>query len=826
MSACSVTSLAIFISCTALSIPALAQHQQTIGTLKQQAEQLPEDFAAHLFNVPLAIRVELNGNYLGDGLLVLTLDEQIQLLAFSDAYDSPYTDSDREFWLAALTEKTALGQCLNCKSGLLALEYSLQDARLSIVTKDAEQGSATTKYQALPNAGSSGLIMHNQLNLMNVEGASSSRYYSMELMGSTGNWTHYTGTQVSRSGLGNESTYYGLSQLYSQYELEGKALRAGYFASTAQGLNLTPGRGAGGDNMLGLMLSSSDTLVADHNYPSTTAVYVTADRPAIVEIHRNNQLINSQQVQAGLQTIDTKVLPTGIYAVQLRVVQDGQLLSESEAMIYKPTVWQDPSEPLRYSLFAGRQTQLFNNTESAFEGSATVGAALNYLLNPNTVVGLSGQYSDQAISLGTSLDLNLGERSKLLANLYNSQNSGYGLDGQFIYSFDSGSLMLSQQFNKTKATALSLARTQRSSALSWHQRISASQSGSVRLSHQQGLGTGVDLNWQYHQQNFDTNSSWRFTAFNRPALSGTVAYRNTGVELSLNINFGKNTSQYYAALGNRTSRDGSKENTAEAGWSTQVENSSIQHIGASASVDNYGIGLTANSSLKNQYLYGDVYMTRSSYDGTFSSGLNLSSTIAASTEGMTASSNSSYEGASLIVELESDVEQLKLRAHDSAGQSVMLAPGMNLVPVKAYSPGTVSFDIEQQGSEYASLSQSVKRYHLNKGGVDYMKLSAFKTVTVAGRLVDQQGKPLSGQHVLNHSSRTVTEASGFFTLAMRQSSPTLDVLQQGESICHFELDTSLEQKQQDLLFVGDLRCDTRVSQAEPQQQTPTTFAPN
>lgn len=822
MSVCSVTYLAMFISFAVLSAPALAQQQQKPGTLKQQAEQLPEDFAAHLFNVPLAIRVELNGKYLGDGLLVLTLNEQIQLLAFSDAYDSPYTDNDRDFWLAALTEKTALGQCQNCKSGLLALEYSLQDARLSIVTKDAEQGSATAKYQALPSAGSSGLMMQNQLNLMNVEGAASSRYYSMELMGSTGNWTHYTGTQVSRSGLGNESTYYGLSQLYSQYELEGKALRAGYFASTAQGLSLTPGRGAGGDNMLGLMLSSSDTLVADHNYPSTTAVYVTADRPAIVEIYRNNQLINSQQVQAGLQTIDTKVLPTGIYAVQLRVVQDGQLLSESEAMIYKPAQWHDPSEPLRYSLFAGRQTQLFNNTESAFEGSATVGAAFNYLLNPNTVVGFSSQYSDQAIALGTSIDFSLSDRSRILTNIYHNQDSGYGLDGQFIYGFDSGSLMFSQQFNK--ATALSQSRTQRSSALSWHQRINASQSGSLRLSHQQGLGTGIDLNWQYHQQNFDSNSSWRFTAFNRPALSGTAAYRNTGVELSLNINFGKNTSQYYAALGNRTSRDGSKENTAEAGWSTQVENSSIQHLGASASIDSYGMGLTANTSLKNQYLYGDLYMTRSSYDGTFSSGVNLSSTVAASSDGITASSNSSYEGASLIVELESDVEQLKLRAHDSGGQSVELVPGMNLVPVKAYTPGSVSFEIEQQGAEYASLSQSVTRYHLNKGGVEYLKLSAFKTITVAGRLLDEHGKPLSGHHVLNHSSRTVTEASGFFTLAMRQSTPTLDVLEQGETICHFDLNTPSEQ--QDLLFIGDLRCVPQLVQAKRQQEQPTPLAPD
>lgn len=807
----SLNRIAICVTCFLLATYTYGQSAHSSIPVLQQAEQLPADFAAHLFNVPLVVRVELNSQYLGDALLVLTEDNQVQLLSFTDAYNSPYGDTERNFWLQELSDKVALGSCSACNKQWLALEYSLSDSSLSILTQDVEKQNSEQKYLLLPKDGSSGIIIQNQLSLVNAESAATSSYYNLEAVASTGNWTHHTGAQVSKSGVARDNTYYGLSQLYSQRELQGRAIRAGYFANDAQGLSLRPSRGSGGENMLGVMLSSSDSLVAQQQYPSTTPVYVTAERPAVVEIYRNGFLINSQQVQAGLQAIDTKVLPSGIYAVQLRVVQDGQLLSDSQAMIYKPSGWRDSSEPLRYSIFAGRQTQLFSSTESEYEGDLTAGATLNYLLNPFTIVGLGTQYIDQHLQLGTSVDYSLSDRSKLLANYYHSEGSGYGLDTQFLYGFDSGNLVLSQQQYNESSQSITAA-SQQTTALSWQQRINATQSTSLRLSHQMNRGTGADFSWQYRQKMMDTDSTWRLSAFNRPAVSNLVHRRNTGLELSLNINFGQHSSQYYGAIGNRTSRDGNKENTAELGWRKQIENSDIKNIGLSSNFDSYGMGINSYATVQNQYLTSDLYMSRSSYDGTFSSGLNLNSTVVANAQSVAASSANTYEGASLIVDLESDQDDVELMAHDSAGQTVRLKPGRNVVPVSAYTPGTVSFDIANPHSTYVSLSQSVAPYHLNKGGVQYLKLSAYKTLTVIGRLLDAEDKPLGGHHVLNHSSRTVTENSGFFTLAMRESSPTLDVLEQGAPLCHFDLSPSTGQQQQDLWFVGDLLCQTNQSQ--------------
>lgn len=55
--------------------------------------------------------------------------------------------------------------------------------------------------------------------------------------------------------------------------------------------------------------------------------------PAWWRCSRDGQLINSQQVISGLQALDTKVLPAGIYEVELRVLEDGQVTERRREMI-------------------------------------------------------------------------------------------------------------------------------------------------------------------------------------------------------------------------------------------------------------------------------------------------------------------------------------------------------------------------------------------------------------------------------------------------------------------------------------------------------------
>jgi len=60
--------------------------------------------------------------------------------------------------------------------------------------------------------------------------------------------------------------------------------------------------------------------------------------------------------------------------------------------------------------------------------------------------------------------------------------------------------------------------------------------------------------------------------------------------------------------------------------------------------------------------------------------------------------------------------------------------------------------------------------------------------------------------VINHASRGVSEADGFFSMEMNAGSPTLEVRYGSELFCRFRLDPDNTEREGDVLMIGDLRC--------------------
>lgn len=131
-------------------------------------EGLPSEFEAHFYEVPLAVRVDLDGRYLGDAMVVLSRDQRVQLLEFTETVDSREPESLRRRWRERLVEGRPLGDCqADCPDGLRAVHYSLANSQLSLLTDQAEASTADERYHRLPEQGSYGLLVRNQLNLVN-----------------------------------------------------------------------------------------------------------------------------------------------------------------------------------------------------------------------------------------------------------------------------------------------------------------------------------------------------------------------------------------------------------------------------------------------------------------------------------------------------------------------------------------------------------------------------------------------------------------------------------------------------------------------------------
>ncbi|WP_455887270.1 CS1-pili formation C-terminal domain-containing protein [Pseudomonas rustica] len=784
-----------------------------LGALAQ-AKGLPHEFEAHFFDVPLAVRVELDGRYLGDAMVVLSRDERVQLLEFTDVQDSREPIAVRRRWQARLAEGLPLGDCEgSCPDGLRAVHYSLINSQLSLLTTEAEQKGPAALYHHLPEHGSYGLLLRNQLNLVGNGGQTSGRY-AIQGQGSLGNWTTMADAQFDRASDQREGTRYRLDQLYAERLVDQNFYRLGYFTPSAQGLTRHPRLlGNSPDTTLGLMLGSSDSLLIDNGQPSSTPVYVTPNRQGIAEIYRNGVLINSQPVQPGLQTLDTRVLPGGIYQVEVRLIEDGQETSRNEAFIYKPSNWGNSQNRLRYNLFLGQQTSTLSNWSDAQDDSFSGGAIVNYLLHPRAVLGGSVQHVDQAMQYATSLDWDVRDRFKLYANLNQTQGLGNGYDLQTIYNHEAGSAVLSHSRSWIRPSVSvrgPLARQQEisQSSLSLSQRVSGRSTATVRLSHSTGAanGIGVDLGWTQFGKLAGSDANWRFSVFDRPGTLSTGDARNRGVNLSLSMSLGSPGRRLAATLGSRTSRDGGRDQNVSLAYQEDVAYGALRTVGATASVDRYGTGFGGNAQFESSQLNGDAYAQTSSYNGELSAGLNLQSVVALGAGKLAASGQFLAHEAGLIVDVETDIEGLELRADDFQGMSANLRPGRNVLPVMAYRPGQVQIDFPDRQAPSAVIQPNGFDYHLNRGGIEYRQLRVMRTVTVLGRLVDKDGIAMSGAQVINHASRSVTEADGYFTVEMSESTPVLEVRQAGQAVCLLSLQPGGLPRENEVLMAGDQRC--------------------
>ena len=786
------------------------------GSALGPVKGLPREFEAHFFDVPLAVRVDLDGRYLGDAMVVLSRDQRVQLLAFTETFDSREPESLRRLWRDRLVDGRPLGDCqADCPEGLRAIHYSLANSQLSLLTDRAESVATAERFHRLPEQGSHGLLLRNQLNLVN-DGVATSGRYALQGQGSVGQWTALADGQLDRGSDSREGTRYRVDQLYGERLVEDHFYRLGYFTPSAQGLSRQPRlMGASPDTTLGLMFGSSDSLLIDNAAPSATPIHVTPNRPAVAEIYRNGVLINSQPVQPGLQTLDTKVLPGGIYEVEVRLVEDGHVSSRSQAFVYKPGNWRSTDAPWRYNLYAGRQSSQLSNWQGTHDDSLAAGVLANYLLHPRAIVGLSAQRLDDAMQYGTSLDWDVRDRFKLYGNLFQAQGHGSGYDLQLIHAYERGSLVASHsrswltrtyQDRPDGAPTRPFQARQTQSALSLSHRLDPRNTASVRLSHSSGsdAGTGIDLGWAYYGRLLGSDANWRLSLFDRPGNSGTGDARSRGVNLSLSMSLGSGGRRLSASIGSRTSRDGGRDLNTSLGYQQDVDIGPLRSVGATLSADRYGAGLGADTQFENQAMRGDAYLLRSSYNGEFTGGLNLESLVAVGAGKAAMSGQYMTHQAALIVDVDTDIEDLKLRADDALG--VDLHPGRNIIPVTAYKAGHVQFDFEGHAATAAVIQPSSLDYHLNRGGIDYRQVRVLRTGTVLGRLLDGQGQPLRGAQVINHASRSVSEADGFFAVEMSEATPTLEIRQRGQPLCLLRLDLDGLPREGAVLLAGDQAC--------------------
>ncbi|MFA1238289.1 CS1-pili formation C-terminal domain-containing protein [Serratia odorifera] len=802
-----VTAIAFAIT---LSLSAVAQASQSLAS---QAADMPAEFREHFFNAPISARVVLDGKVLGDAMIVLTEDDRAQIIQFTDPAESSYPESERQRWLQAFSSALPLGQCDGrCPHGLMAVDYNLSDARLVLITPASESGAAD-RWFSLPESGSSGLLLNNQLSISGSR-QQTALGWTGGAEAATGSWTTVSQYQLDRSSGSANETRHAVTSLYSQREFQQHFVRAGLFTPDSQGLLHQPySRGGGVSTLVGAMVGSSETLLKDAGFASLYPVYVTANREGVAEVYRDGSLINAQPVAPGMQMLDTTVLPAGIYDVEIRVLEDGRESSRVTETINKPMRWRNTGQRLRYNLFAGQQRTLFNSDSTLGTGEPAAGASLNYLLHPRATLGLAWQKIGKETQIGSSLDFQPADALQFYGNLWNSSATGYGFDSQAVLSHHRGNVAFGHSrswFRPAEgfgAQRTSSPQAEYNSVLSATWRFNSENNVNARITHHsRGRGPGVDVGYSSRTRVAGTSVNWRLSGFDRP-YQDSSALRNRGVSLSLSFPLGGEGRSGSVSVGSRTDTTGTRDLYASASVSQQWgDNSIIRETSGTLTADRHGASLSTYNSFNTSVAEGSFWGQRSSVDGGLSGGLNTGSTLAfGKGKAVMTQQVAHHQGGGMIVDVVSDDDSAELVAlHQSGG--ITLKPGRNFIPVEAWKPGTVQLDFPGTEAPALKIQPEYLDYHHIRGGVSTHQVRVMKTVTVMGRLVNREGLALGGAQVINHAGRTVTESDGVFTLELHEKNPVVTVEHPSGAQCEIRLNPG-SQKQEDMIFAGNLTCD-------------------
>jgi hypothetical protein len=195
----------------------------------------------------------------------------------------------------------------------------------------------------------------------------------------------------------------------------------------------------------------------------------------------------------------------------------------------------------------------------------------------------------------------------------------------------------------------------------------------------------------------------------------------------------------------------------------------------------------------------------------------LRSTVVVGAGKVVAAGDAGYSApdAGMIIDVVSDVDNASLRAEGGGGwgRNGKLHAGRNFIPVSAFKSGVLRFDFADDEVPTAAIEPAMVNFHLVKGGVAYQQVRILKTVTVMGRVVDANGKPLGTALVANHVGRTASEMDGFFAMEMSEKDPEVTLRHPALGSCKIDLQASRYPREGGTLMVGDVSCAPLIAQA-------------
>jgi len=736
---------------------------------------LPEDFKEYFYNSEVAVQVYLNDDHIFDANVSLKEDGSVKLIDTID--ESPDIDrSTLDLWSDILRKGVTVGKCTaSCPSGLMQVEYRLDNSVLKLYTSDYETHQVANDYLSVPEETPNGIIMYNDIS---VSEASSMRSWGINssLTSSFGGWNQQVSFQSS--GTSGEYNYSNASvyELYTQKELQGNFVRLGLFTPEDDTGNVKTA-GFGYDTVAGAMWGTSDALLVNTDSVSAFPVYITGRNQSVAEVWRDGRLLRTQQLQPGVQALDTRQLPVGIYDITIKIIENGRTVDTQQAQIFKNQSWNNPNRRWRMSLWGGQRRTLASYDIQ--EGNPfTAGGGVEYLFHPRVIMGLSGAATEKEQHLRTRANITLSQKDRLFAQ-YTVGNTAYQANRDTdiryyrnLYAGGSASLFWRSTLTDIYGRRVNAGASGKTWGASLSSRLPFSSSLILNAQYidsvwRQGFAADATLTTLANLYGRDTN--FRVSAYDRPGFNDER--RDRGVSFSISMSLAP------AAQHTLSFDTGMEQGQGYSGmnyqWSPQ-ESEYIRHLGGGVSWNAGDTILSGNGAVDTPWVSGDFYAQHGIRSNNSTAGGNLSQVLVAGGGKVTSLNGSTSRGmeSAVIVDVEADDQNTQIQASSDMSENT-LHSGRNIIPMNLWKKNDIQFSA--RGGDGVQVFPERQSVQMNRGSVQYMKVKTVKTFTLVGMLQDEQGNVVRNRYVESDVAGGMVNAEGVMTLDSGIKNRTLTV---------------------------------------------------
>ncbi len=524
-------------------------------------------------------------------------------------------------------------------------------------------------------------------------------------------------------------------------------------------------------DVFGFAYGTSEATKLKVSRPSDIDVVVLVPSNGRIESYRDGILINTQFLSQGVQTLDTKSFPEGIYEVELKIYQDEQLFSTQKSYIYKSAVLQDR----QFKLWGG---SIFEKNK--ISNDWIIGGSYSDHLSPSAQYTIKNEFRHSLYysELNVAQDLGFGSARAGIAidtNGNNAVNVSLGLrhgslsTSHLISWSDKGqdSYLTSQnaywQYSTQTNFSLSLAKT-------WYEENNYSVS--FGINHK--LQSAFMKNWHLQSNISHTNQENYF-------------------DLNLQIPLTNSARAYVRYIDDDINTLGISYNYSDRNGFIRSANLSLDQTNG---VDNY-TGARGVTYFEGKYSDGSV-------GGNWNSRNN--SSMFANVTGslyLPGGPAAGREQSAIMINVDPD-DVGRLKALTPEGE-VILNKESTLIPLSAYSKHKVTVDVADDSAQLYQIENRQHTIVTYPGNVKELSIKAKPIFTVIGRLLNKQGDPLPQQNVMNHLGASFTSEDGIFSLEVSTENPSLTWMS-----CEYDLSDKLV-KGQSYIFLGDITaCDSSL----------------